>query len=175
MFLSQWGVHAGAHHDQHPVCRCQNCKRNQESRAHLELPCAWPQAWYLHAQSATIITNGHETGQIAANSHGSDTAGTLGYVHTWEQLIANRATIVDQLWDCWTLLAEETMLLLSLATTPHVRKGICQLPLARGRGTSKMLKHVSMTPNRMLSTGPPCTTPMKEMSAIVVIPQWIDT
>ena len=67
-------------------------------------------------------------------------------------------------------MAEETMLVLTMAPPPAVKKGVCQLPLAphelpRGRGTKKILKTVELTPKRMTLPGLPCTAPTKEMSA----------
>ena len=97
---------------------------------------------------------------------------TEPYVAIWEKVLDNEASTADQLWDLWTWLAEETMLILTMAPPPAVRTGICQLPLApqelpRGRGTKKMLKTVELTPKRMTSSGLPCTAPTKEMSALL--------
>ena len=97
---------------------------------------------------------------------------TEPYVAIWEKVLDNEASTADQLWDLWTWLAEETMLVLTMAPPPAVRTGICQLPLApqelpRGRGTKKMLKTVELTPKRMTSSGLPCTAPTKEMSALL--------
>ena len=79
-------------------------------------------------------------------------------------------------------MAEETMLVLTMAPPPVVKTGVCQLPLApqelpRGRGTKKMLKTVELTPKRMTPSGLPCTAPNKEMSALlsalVPVMKWV--
>ena len=104
------------------------------------------------------------------------------YVALWEKIIDNESTTAHQLWDLWTWLAEETMMVLNMASPLAIKKGVCQLPLApnelpRGRGTKKMLKTVELAPKRMTPLRLPCTALTKEMSAplsaLVPVMRWV--
>ena len=77
---------------------------------------------------------------------------TEPYVKTWKQTVAGPKTTTNELWDCWTRLAQETMLLLSVSDTPLIGKGLQQLllalkELASNRGTKEMINKCPCRPS----------------------------
>ena len=98
------------------------------------------------------------------------------YQDNWDSPLTARQ--VDALWEFWTWVAEESLLVLShvaLTEAGQVDQAspLPQAPLGfqRGRGPRRLMKHINLCPRQRRMTDVPETAPLARLPAALGVPR----